>query len=200
MIAKLRHFSAALVSHAVRFADSPASFAVLALVAVLATWSFTVPVGPFLVAFCVARPKRWFGFAMVVNLATAVAAVMVVWALAHGLAPWIASEVPQLMQSEEWQRLRGWVDAGGLAAMLAWLALPLPQGPFVLLVGLLDVPLWKLFVAFLFGKGIKYAVSAWAAAQSTMVGARAAQRLNINARPSRPSKTPRDGQSREPRP
>ena len=81
-----------------------------------------------------------------------------------GFAPWIAAQAPELMQSVAWARLQGWIEQWGLAAMLLWLALPLPQVPFVLLAALLHVPSWAIFVAFVFGKGLKYAVEAYAAA------------------------------------
>lgn len=176
MIAKLRASFASLADRSARFAQSPYALFVLAAIAIAGTWSFTIAVGPFLVAFCLARPERWWAYALTVTLATAIAAVSVAWALTHGAAPWIAQQLPQLMASPEWLRLKAWIDAAGLPAMLAWLALPLPQAPFMVLIGLTGIAPWKVFVAFLFGKGLKHLATARAAAASVQLSAWALQR------------------------
>ena len=162
-------------ARAARFAQIRLGLLVLAAICVGATWSFSVPVGPFLMAFCAAAPRRWFVYALTADLATALAAVALVAALASGFAPWIAAQVPGLTLSPEWLQLHAWVDRWGLMAMLVWLALPLPQVPFVVLAGLLGVPSWEVFTAFAAGKGIKYAVEAYVAARA----ARAAGTLAI---------------------
>ncbi len=161
---RVRALAHRVIEHAARHAPTGHGYATLAAISVLATWSLTIAVGPFLMAFCAAARTRWRAFTLIATLATALAAVALVRALDVGFAPWIAAQAPELMQSVAWARLQGWIEQWGLAAMLLWLALPLPQVPFVLLAALLHVPSWAIFVAFVFGKGLKYAVEAYAAA------------------------------------
>ena len=167
MIASLKRQVRALAERCARLAQARHGPLLLGLIAFAATWSFTVAVGPFLSAFCVGAPRRWWRFALAANVSTACAAVTVIWALQAGVAPWIADQFPALMASPQWLRLHAWVDAWGLAAMLAWLALPVPQAPFVLVVGVLGIGPAQVLIAFLIGKGCKYTVTAWLAARAS---------------------------------
>lgn len=158
-----------LARRAARFAHTRLGVLVLAAICVGATWSFSVPVGPFLMAFCAGAPRRWPVFALTASLATGLAAVALVATLSAGLAPWVADRVPGLVVSPEWLQLRAWIDDWGLPAMLVWLALPLPQAPFVVLASLVHMPPAEVFAAFLFGKGLKYGVESYLAAKAARV-------------------------------
>jgi len=176
---RLRLWAHQIVERAARHAPTGHGFAALALISVLATWSFTIAVGPFLMAYCAAARTRWRAFTLVATLATAVAAVILVRALEIGFAPWIARQAPELMASAAWLRLAAWIGDWGWAAMFAWLVLPLPQVPFVLLAALLHLPAWAVFTAFVFGKGLKYAAEAYLASIGAGVASAAVRRYRL---------------------
>ena len=173
---RLSQWAHQIVERAARHAPTGHGFAALALISVLATWSFTIAVGPFLMAYCAAARTRWRAFTLVATLATAVAAVLLVRALEIGFAPWVAAQAPDLMASPAWARLEAWIADWGWAAMFAWLVLPLPQVPFVLLAALMHLPAWAIFTAFVFGKGLKYAVEAYLASVGAGVASAAVRR------------------------
>lgn len=176
---RLRRFAHRIVARAARHAPTRHGFAALALISVLATWSFTIAVGPFLIAYCAAARTRWRAFTLVATLATALAAVLLVHALEIGFAPWVAAQAPDMMASAAWIQLEAWIGRWGWAAMFVWLVLPLPQVPFVLLAALMHLPLWAVFTAFVFGKGLKYAVEAYLASLGAGVASAAARRYRL---------------------
>ncbi len=176
MFERLRQRWSQGIVHAARHAPTRAGFALLAGIAMAATWSLSIAVGPFLIAFCAGARHRWRAFALIATLATALAAVLLVRALEAGLAPWVAQQIPTLTTSPAWLHLQAWIAQWGLGAMFAWLALPLPQAPFVVLAALLHVPSWEIFAVFVFGKGLKYAIEAYLAAQAAHAAVSAAKR------------------------
>lgn len=176
MRARLRQRWSQPIVRAARHAPTRAGFALLAGISILATWSLSIAVGPFLIAFCASARQRWRAFALIATLATALAAVLLVRALEAGFAPWVTQQIPALSTAPAWLQLQAWIAHWGLAAMFAWLALPLPQAPFVVLAALLHVPSWEIFAVFFFGKGLKYAVEAYLAAQAAHAAALAAKR------------------------
>ena len=105
MIASLKRRVRALAERCARLAQARHGPLLLGLIAFAATWSFTVAVGPFLSAFCVGAPRRWWRFALAANVSTACAAVTVIWALqaAH------ASRLPGLGIPPQVDPLEGWI-------------------------------------------------------------------------------------------
>lgn len=156
-----------------RAAHGPTAVVVFAAICAAATASFGVPVGPFLTAFSAAAPARWWVFAVTASLTTAATAVAINLALVAWATPWIAAHVPAWVASPEWHRLTAWMHAWGMLAMIAWLALPLPQSPLMVLNAMAGTPLASIAVAFIVGKGLKYAVTAYVASRVARLGARA---------------------------
>ena len=68
---RLRHWAHQIVERAARHAPTGHGFAALALISVLATWSFTIAVGPFLMAYCAAARTRWRTFTLVAKIGRA---------------------------------------------------------------------------------------------------------------------------------
>ena len=72
--------------------------------------------------------------------------------------PLVDRLIPTLAASRGWVIAQNWVLSYGALALVAIAALPIAQAPALVVVGLLQMPLPVVLVAFLFGKSAKYAV------------------------------------------
>ncbi len=127
----------------------------------LDAYIFVVPNEALLIPSVMARKKHWMRVALWMTIGSAIGATS--FALLTSLYGelFLSAILPGVTKSQEWRDAVGWVQKEGAWGLALISLSPLPQHIAVAVVGLAHLPLWKVFLAILGGRGIKYGAIAW---------------------------------------
>jgi membrane protein YqaA with SNARE-associated domain len=133
----------------------------LAFIAGVDLFLIVIPTDALLVSACLLRPKKWFYYAIVVSLGSAVGVFILAAVLrAHGL-PLLLHLAPNIESTHAWkwtvELMANW---GPWAVFLIALS-PIMQHPAIAMAAVAGMPLWKISAFVLAGRLIKYLLWAY---------------------------------------
>ena len=138
---------------------------VVALIAFLATATFSFPFVAVLIPAVLIAPRRWLLLGLLTGLASGAGG-----ALLSGIFHFFGHDValahfPQLVDTANWQTLSDWLDHYGLFAIAFVAGSPMPQTPVIFIYSLANPSLPGVFIAVALGKSVKYVGLAWLTAR-----------------------------------
>ena len=152
-----------LIRTLTRRADHPAFPGFVALVALAATLSMTIPFATLLVGATLMAPKRWKSIALCSSLGAAIGAGLLYLVFHHLGWARLFESYPDVVRSLAWSEATRWLTNYGVTSLLLIAALPLPLTPALMFVGISRLPVVEVVLALWLGKYVKYSVYAWLA-------------------------------------
>lgn len=138
---------------------------VVALIAFVATATFSVPFAAVLVPAVLLAPARWLSIGLLSGIASGFGAAVLVEVFHHLGWEFIAARYPDLVQLDVLQWARDWLQSYGLIALLIIAASPMPQTPALLVYSLVNPSMLGVAAAIGIGKSIKYLFLSWVTAR-----------------------------------
>ena len=133
----------------------------LGLLAAADLFVVVVPTDSLLVSAAMLVPRRWFYFACITSLGSALGSVALAALLkVHGL-PLLLEIVPGIDQSQAWQWTVDMMSNWGSWALFLVALSPLMQHPAVALAAFSAMPLTQVFFYVFAGRVLKYLFLAW---------------------------------------
>jgi membrane protein YqaA with SNARE-associated domain len=129
------------------------------IVALFATVS-AVAFVPILCALVALNRHRWRSTTFSCALGSASGAALLAYLIGYFGYQVVSEHLPHFVASHQWQGTAQWVARFGFLALTTIAALPITHTPALIFCALLGMPPLEVFVSFLIGKGIKYAVCA----------------------------------------
>ena len=134
---------------------------VVALIAFVATLTFSFPFVVVLIPAVLIAPRRWLLLGIVSGLASGVAGALLVELFGYFGREVVVAHFPELTAHASWRLAAGWLDDYGLLALLLVAGSPMPQTPVIFFYALTDPSPFGALAAVGVGKTIKYVVLAW---------------------------------------
>ena len=142
----------------------PEYLAFVAFVAFGLTATMMIPFGSILAFAVLLAPRRWAQIAVCSSIGSSLGGVVVYLAAHHlGWAQFAAAN-PDVVASKGWQDASHWVSLYGAYALCAFAAMPVPQSAALLFAGIVELPIWEVWLAVLIGKLFKYGLYSWVVA------------------------------------
>lgn len=141
-----------------RIRHAPAYPLLVALLAILSAGTSLYPFGPVIVAATVFAPHRWRGVIVGSTLGAVIGATALTLAIRTAGLEVVDAWFPAVRQNLLWEESNFWIERYGEAALAVIAALPVPQLPAVVLVGLSELNPLAIVLALLVGKAVKYTV------------------------------------------
>ena len=139
-----------------RFADSRFYPLALGVGAFFLMLSGLVPFEVVLIPAVASSPRRWKMLCLAATLGSAIGAAALAFFFQWLGWPILDHLFPSLGVSRGWITAQNWMDGYGAWALIAISALPIAQAPAIAVAGLLQVSVFKVLLAFLCGKTLKY--------------------------------------------
>lgn len=142
----------------------------MAFLSAIDAYVVIVPNDPLVAASAFANPKKWLQVCIWMTVGSAFGAVSVAALVSTG-SDWIWSH----LVSEHLRHSRAWIDSmklihhHGLWGLALISLSPLPQHAAVIIAGLVEMPLDKVFLGVFLGRVLKYGGIAYLAAKSPQV-------------------------------
>jgi membrane protein YqaA with SNARE-associated domain len=142
----------------------------MAFLSAIDAFVLVIPNEPIIAAGVLARPKCWLSLSLWMTLGSALGAVALAW-LVSTESEWILRHFvsEKMLHSKSWHESMKLIDDYGLWGLAAVSLSPLPQHAAVIIVGLAEMPLDRIFLAVLVGRLPKYVGTGWLAAKSPEV-------------------------------
>ena len=144
-----------------RRADQPAFPLIVALIAVAATLSMSVPFASLLVGAVLMAPRRWKPIAVWSSLGAALGGGLLYLAFHHLGWARLYDAYPDVVRSKAWSDATRWLTTYGVATLLLIAALPLPLTPALMFAAVSRLPVAEVLLALWLGKLVKYMAYAW---------------------------------------
>jgi membrane protein YqaA with SNARE-associated domain len=125
-----------------------------------ATVTMSLPLAPVVSALVVLNPSRWRAIVFCTVMGSATGAALLTYVFEGLSSPWLNAKMPELMNSTHWLHLVDWVSRAGWWVLAGVAASPIAQTPALVLAAMLEMPLWKVFLAVAVGKSLKYSLVA----------------------------------------
>ncbi|MBL8346301.1 MAG: hypothetical protein JNN03_12725 [Rubrivivax sp.] len=148
-----------------RRADNGAFPLAVAVVALAATLSMSVPFASLLVAAVLMAPRRWAAIALWSSLGAALGAAVLYLVFHHLGWAKLFDAYPDVVRSGAWIEATRWLTSYGVASLLLIAALPLPLTPALMFAAISRLPVAEVLLALWIGKLAKYLVYAWMSAR-----------------------------------
>ena len=150
-----------LIRTLTRRADQRAFPMIVAVVAVAATLSMTVPFASLLVGAVLMAPRRWKPIALWSSLGAALGGGLLYIAFHHLGWARLFDAYPDVVRSKAWSDATRWLTNYGVATLLLIAALPLPLTPALMFAAVSRLPVAEVLLALWLGKLVKYMAYAW---------------------------------------
>ena len=138
---------------------------VVALIAFVATLTFSFPFVVVLIPAVLIAPRRWLLLGVVSGVGSGVAGALLVELFSYFGREVVVARFPELVAHESWQLAAGWLDEYGLLALALVAGSPMPQTPVIFFYALADPSPFGALAAVGVGKTVKYVVLAWLSAR-----------------------------------
>ena len=150
-----------LIRTLTRRADHPAFPLFVAVVALAATLSMSVPFASLLVVAVLMAPRRWMPIAMWSSVGAALGGGLLYLAFHHIGWARLVESYPDVVRSRAWVDATGWLTTFGVISLLLIAAMPLPLTPALMFAAVSRLPMAEVLLALWLGKLVKYMVYAW---------------------------------------
>ena len=134
---------------------------VVALIAFIATATFTFPFTAVLIPAVLIAPRRWLAIGLLCGITSGLGGGVLVEAFQFMGQELVITRFPELVQGEVWSQASEWLGQYGLFALAIIAGSPIPQTPAILLYSLADPSTPGLIIAIGIGKTAKYVFLSW---------------------------------------
>ncbi len=152
-----------------KFAESWWYPALVAGLAAADAFIFIVPIEVLLVPAVLAHRKRWVLTAFWITLGSALGAAVLAYLVTVYGSEFILHFFPGLMHERAWQDSLDYLHRHGVLGLGIISLSPFPQHAAVVIAGLAQMNIFKVFFAVLVGRFIKYEFLAWAVVHAPWV-------------------------------
>lgn len=159
---RLRHFFSELE----KFANRKWYVYFISILAAVDAFVVFIPNEGLLISAVIASPKAWIKIAFGMSVGSAIGAAIFGFLMGQYGEALINLLFPSLLTSESWRKSAQLLRHHGLWGLAVISFSPLPQHAAVAIAGLIHLSFWKIFLAVLVGRILKYFLFAWIAVRA----------------------------------